>query len=120
VTDYEEEASMAGTNPDIGELALAFEEMAQYPISGEVVIKYRDGRAVQARLSDGDGESTLREIAYNFSSGVIRFESVRGGRFEVDPEVVVARSEFRPIVYLDQCHWSTLSNSIFEPARHQK
>jgi hypothetical protein len=117
VTDYEEEASMAGTNPDIGELALAFEEMAQYPISGEVVIKYRDGRAVQARLSDGDGESTLREIAYNFSSGVIRFESVRGGRFEVDPEVVVARSEFRPIVYLDQCHWSTLSNSIFEPAR---
>ncbi|UXY21934.1 hypothetical protein N8I84_26955 [Streptomyces cynarae] len=107
---------MTGANPDIHDLALLFEEMAQYPVSGEVRIKYRDGRAVIARLSDGDRESTLREIAYSFSSGVIRFESLRGDRFEVEPETEGARTDHRPVVYLDQCHWSTISNSIFDPA----
>ncbi|MEU9206579.1 hypothetical protein AB0D27_01130 [Streptomyces sp. NPDC048415] len=108
---------MTDANPDIGALALAFEEMTQYPISGEVLIRYRDGIAVVARLSGGDEESTLREITYNFSSGVIRFESVRGDWFQVDPEVVGPRPDRRPVVYLDQCHWSTLAHSIYEPAR---
>ncbi|MGW0865691.1 hypothetical protein [Streptomyces sp. NPDC002611] len=108
---------MAGSNPDIGELATVFEEIAQNPVTGEVRIRYRDGRSVEARLGDGDRESMLRGVAFNFTSGVIQLESVRGDRFEIDPEVDSSLSDRRPVVYFDQCHWSTISNSIFDPAR---
>ncbi|MEU5250810.1 hypothetical protein [Streptomyces longwoodensis] len=108
---------MAGSNPDIAEMSLVFEEMAQNTITGEVRIKYRDGRVLEARLSDGDRESVLREVAFSFTSGVIRLESLRGDRFEVDPEVDNPVPDRRPVVYLDQCHWSTLSNSIFDQER---
>ncbi|WP_143681135.1 hypothetical protein [Streptomyces sp. 2R] len=108
---------MAKRNPDLSEMSRVFEEIAQNPITGEVEIKFRDGRVVKSVLNGGDLVSALRKVSYDFSSGVIRLESVRGDCFEVDPEGVDSDSIRPPVVYLDQCHWSTLSNSIFDRTR---
>ncbi|MFE3265850.1 hypothetical protein [Streptomyces sp. NPDC059215] len=108
---------MTDGNPDLNEIAQVFEEMAENPLTGEVRIKFRDGRAMESNLGGGDPDSALREVAYDFSSRVIRLESIRGDRFEVDPEGAASESIRPPVVYLDQCHWSTLSNSIFDRAR---
>ncbi|MEU1029748.1 hypothetical protein ABZ402_13510 [Streptomyces mirabilis] len=108
---------MTDENPDIAELAQVFEEMTQNPITGEVELKFRNGQEIRGRLSDGDRESMLREMIYSFSSGVIRFETLRGDCFEVDPVSADMEADPRPVIYLDQCHWSTLSNSIFDRAR---
>ncbi|MFI1536522.1 hypothetical protein [Streptomyces anandii] len=108
---------MSDGNPDLSEISRVFEEIAENPVTGEVRIKFRDGRVVESRLGGGDPDSALREVSYDFSSGVIRLESVRGDRFEVAPEEAASKSIRPPVVYLDQCHWSTLSNSIFDRAR---
>ncbi len=108
---------MTEGNPDLSEISQVFEEIAENPVTGEVRIKFRDGRVVESSLGGGDPGSALREVSYDFSSEVIRLESVRGDRFEVDPEGTATKSTRPPVVYLDQCHWSTLSNSIFDRAR---
>ncbi|MFD5472647.1 hypothetical protein [Streptomyces sp. NPDC127105] len=108
---------MAECNPDISEIGQAISEIAENPVTGEVRIKLHDGRILQSSLGSGDRSSVLREVSYSFSSGMIRLESVRGDLFEVDPEGVRSESGRPPVVYLDQCHWSALSNSIFDRAR---
>ncbi len=108
---------MAEGNPDLSELSRVFDEITENPVTGEVVMNFRDGRVVGFNLGAGDPGSALRKVSYCFSSGVIRLESVRGDRFEVDPEGATPESTRPPVVYLDQCHWSTLCNSIFDRAR---
>ncbi|MDQ0811186.1 hypothetical protein QFZ63_002900 [Streptomyces sp. B3I7] len=108
---------MTEGNPDLSEISQVFEEMAENPVTGEVRIKFRDGRVVESNLGGGDPDSLLREVSYDFSSGVIRLESIRGDRFEVDPEGAASKPVRPPVVYLDQCHWSTLSNSVFDRTR---
>ncbi|MGW6526866.1 hypothetical protein [Streptomyces venezuelae] len=108
---------MTEGNPDIGEIGQSISEIAENPSTGEVQIQLRDGRILKSSLGSGDRNSALREVSYNFSSGIIRLESVRGDAFEVDPEGVKTESDRPPVVYLDQCHWSALSNSIFDRSR---
>ncbi|MFI8198873.1 hypothetical protein ACIF6K_20420 [Streptomyces sp. NPDC085942] len=108
---------MAEGNPDLNEISQVFEEIAENPVTGDVRIRFRDGRVVESSLGGGDPDSVLREVSYNFSSGIIRLESVRGDRFEVESEGGGLESTRPPVIYLDQCHWSTLSNSIFDRAR---
>ncbi|MDC7337197.1 hypothetical protein [Streptomyces lydicus] len=108
---------MTEDNPDIGEISQAISEISENPVTGEVRIKLRDGRMLEFSLGVGDRSSVLRQVSYSFTSGVISLESLRGDLFEVDPEEVESGSIQPPVVYLDQGHWSALSNSIFDRAR---
>ncbi|MDW4901236.1 hypothetical protein RB625_22765 [Streptomyces californicus] len=67
-----------------------------------------------------DGERVnVRRIAYDFMRNITEVETTSGRSIEIDmpqpgqdPPI-----EGRPIVYLDQNHWSTLSNQLHEPAK---
>ncbi|MCC4318672.1 hypothetical protein [Streptomyces malaysiensis] len=103
-------------NQGIEAMARSFVRLTHSPHTDIAKIRFRDGRELQVRLGSGDEDSALREVAYDFDSKMIHIETLRGDQIEIDAEDSEVGLRGRPVVYLDQCHWSTLANSIFEPA----
>ncbi|MGW0590300.1 hypothetical protein [Streptosporangium sp. NPDC002607] len=67
-------------------------------------------------------DSGVRQADYSFTNNVLLITLARGEEVTVeihDPNALDSTAG-RPIVYLDQCHWSTLSKQLYSPARVQQ
>lgn len=98
----------------LSELKESFSRITIYPGERDVVeVCFRDGRCVRGALDGGIPDSGLREITYKFDSGAIVMVTGRGEHLDVDPRINLGSPRVRPVVYLDQGHWSTLAKRIF-------
>jgi hypothetical protein len=84
-------------------------------------VTFADGRYITASLRRNafESTSTLSSSTYLPRSSQLRLRTTRGDDVVVDmplPSRLAPISD-RPTIYLDQNHWSTLTNSIYDPDR---
>ncbi len=88
---------------------------------GTMSIEFVDGRAATASLGRHPFEPTSAIASSTFLPSLrwLHLETVRGDHIliEVPAPADMAPLEGRPSIYLDQNHWSTLTNSIHAPER---
>ena len=90
---------------------------------GTVALQLLDGRRFATPLPpDVDvGSSRIAAILYRPPAGTVEVRTTSGERVLVEvPGEEAASPDARPIVYLDQNHWSTLAKVIYEPNRVQE
>lgn len=104
------------------------------PLSLDTLLFDRDAKRVTATLQDGTiidvpvdpahpiWTTNIAKSLFHWDSWLLFLTSDTGGLVtcEVFSPVGTERQRGRPVVYLDQNHWSTLVNSVVEPDRVQK
>lgn len=104
-------------------MSTALIRAAQWRDDNIIALKFGDGRTVGFAAPEGFEQSVrgMRMVEYRPWARRLIFE--RDGRLGYDCEVGSPRNwapvKGRPIVYLDQNQWSTLSKRVFAPRRRE-
>ncbi|MFD7412573.1 hypothetical protein [Kitasatospora purpeofusca] len=84
---------------------------------GTVQVELSTGTRTEAPLTgDRFGGSSVLSISYEASTGSIEIVTRRGDNLTLP--LAKLNEDIRPavpVVYLDQCHWSTVANRIYNP-----
>ncbi|SDD15731.1 hypothetical protein [Glycomyces harbinensis] len=89
--------------------------------NGTTTVTSTDGRAISSVLPPGTfaESSAIASCTYLPASSTVRCETIQGDYIDSEIPSLTDPSPLRgrPTIYLDQNHWSTLANAIYDPGR---